>query len=346
MLQISGQVGHVERPSLSMRLAQWSFNAVVQPVSLAIVIFSVIFGGGAWTVAASETSLPGELLYSVKRQKEQLQLSLVRDKETRTSMRLEFASRRIDEIDRVAAQVATEDSAPVEQNAQKKQAVKLALQEFSKEIESINNDLVNTEIESVGEKLKVVSLVDQEVAKYQTILNDKIKIVLTENEIGNAEIEASVQAALEQTQGTKDAVVTALSGSPEESTEVQDLLVTKVGSELERVNVALEDYKALLKQAESKEAALEAQRVEALQKVEDVEATNGIAESSVEIVGEVAVIAVEDIDKTELYNSELNAIDVLVDSGEFVKAVDRIKTLEEDIETGITQLNNFILTLE
>jgi hypothetical protein len=261
-------------------------------------------------------------------------------------MRLEFASRRIDEIDRVAAQVATEDSAPVEQNAQKKQAVKLALQEFSKEIESINNDLVNTEIESVGEKLKVVSLVDQEVAKYQTILNDKIKIVLTENEIGNAEIEASVQAALEQTQGTKDAVVTALSGSPEESTEVQDLLVTKVGSELERVNVALEDYKALLKQAESKEAALEAQRVEALQKVEDVEATNGIAESSVEIVGEVAVIAVEDIDKTELYNSELNAIDVLVDSGEFVKAVDRIKTREEDIETGITQLNNFILTLE
>ena len=69
---------------------------------------------GPWLlVKASQPSLPGETLYSVKKISEQFQTKVASEK-TKTQLQMEFASRRLDELNRI-----TSDSLTSEENSEK-----------------------------------------------------------------------------------------------------------------------------------------------------------------------------------------------------------------------------------
>src|SRR5262245_36981030 len=72
----------------------WGGARLALPLALALVLLLGTLGIG---VAAAQSSLPGQPLYGLKRQSEQLRLQLANDAEQTVELRLQFASRRIDE---------------------------------------------------------------------------------------------------------------------------------------------------------------------------------------------------------------------------------------------------------
>jgi hypothetical protein len=69
----------------------------IVPLGLALVFF-----GGHAGVSATQDSLPGDLLYSVKRASESARLSLTRDSEKVASLHVEFMQNRLDEVKQAA----------------------------------------------------------------------------------------------------------------------------------------------------------------------------------------------------------------------------------------------------
>ena len=91
-----------------------------QPQSFALATCLIlIFLGGPWLVLkASEASLPGDLLYSVKKLGEGVQTTVASESGL-APLQVEFASRRLEELDKI-----TDDSfKPEEKNEKAKQVV-------------------------------------------------------------------------------------------------------------------------------------------------------------------------------------------------------------------------------
>jgi len=99
-------------------LFNWLRGFQLQPVALGICLL-LIFTAGPWlTIKASQASLPGEVLYSIKRASEGIQTTVASD-ESKAQLQVEFASRRIEELTKI-----TGDSfAPEEKSKRVKEVV-------------------------------------------------------------------------------------------------------------------------------------------------------------------------------------------------------------------------------
>lgn len=96
-LQAAFQARSAARPPA--RLA-WFGGSRLLLRGLAVVTALILAAGSA--VVASADSLPGQLLYPVKRAAEQARLSLALDLGTRTRLRLDFSEARMDELQQLA----------------------------------------------------------------------------------------------------------------------------------------------------------------------------------------------------------------------------------------------------
>ena len=78
------------------------FQWLRQPQQFALVACLIlIFLGGPWlALKASEASLPGDLLYSVKKANEGLQMTITSEN-NKTQLKMEFASRRLEELGKI-----------------------------------------------------------------------------------------------------------------------------------------------------------------------------------------------------------------------------------------------------
>jgi hypothetical protein len=83
------------------------FSRTTRPIWMTVVAvfmaIALILGSGGAVVYASQGSLPGQPLYPVKLFSEDLRLNLANDPQSQLHLNLEFANRRLDEIDRLAA---------------------------------------------------------------------------------------------------------------------------------------------------------------------------------------------------------------------------------------------------
>jgi len=91
------------------------FNWLKQPQAFALTVcLALIFFGGPWmTIKASQSSLPGELLYSVKKISEGVQTTIVSDG-GKAGLQAEFAGRRLEELNKI-----TYDSSSSEEKTEK-----------------------------------------------------------------------------------------------------------------------------------------------------------------------------------------------------------------------------------
>jgi len=69
-----------------------------QIVSIVMLLSALLGGTGAATVYASQTSLPGELLYPVKTWSEDIRADLTSDPQAQLELNLEFSQRRVEEV--------------------------------------------------------------------------------------------------------------------------------------------------------------------------------------------------------------------------------------------------------
>lgn len=101
LAQVQGALAGRRRPT--PRPAPWARRLAW--AALALLLALLLSTGTAW---AAQDSLPGELLYPVKRATEQARLSLTRRPEARSNLLISLAERRLDEV----AQLCPEGDCP------------------------------------------------------------------------------------------------------------------------------------------------------------------------------------------------------------------------------------------
>jgi len=80
-----------------------------KPLGALTVLAVFVFSTGLLGVNASKGSLPGDLLYSVKRTSEKMQIGLTVSKEKEAALHMQFAEERVSEIEQVTQGQATSD---------------------------------------------------------------------------------------------------------------------------------------------------------------------------------------------------------------------------------------------
>ena len=93
---------HPDREEIKMSTPKSRIAFTTIAVILIVLVF--LSGGSAVTALAAQSALPGDALYPVKMTLEQTRLSLSRDAANRAQLQLEFAERRLEEIEALIAE--------------------------------------------------------------------------------------------------------------------------------------------------------------------------------------------------------------------------------------------------
>lgn len=97
-------------------------------LSVILITASLILGGGGLTVAAAQSSDPGDPLYSVKLWSEDVRMDLTSDNESQYELALDFADRRVEEIqDMLISGEVPIEAVPVRLQTHLEQAIQAAL---------------------------------------------------------------------------------------------------------------------------------------------------------------------------------------------------------------------------
>lgn len=97
---------HAVTQAKNSRLSVWKQQMNLKEVSIMkiasiLVILGLLFGGSGATVAAAQTSMPGDMLYPVKMLTEDIQMDLTNDEANKFELAMKFTQRRYDEIQAV-----------------------------------------------------------------------------------------------------------------------------------------------------------------------------------------------------------------------------------------------------
>lgn len=188
-----------EETNEGLMLNSGFLNWLKQPQAVALTIcLSIIFFGGPWmTLKASQSSLPGDLLYSVKKISEGVQTTIASDS-SEVSLQAEFANRRLEELNKI-----TYNSFSSEEKTKKTDQVmddfNNNLAKMSQNVSTISKEeavVIAQKTKKIEESLKRtedgISAEVKEIAK-KAIDDVKYQIlaVLTENRDENGENNAS-----------------------------------------------------------------------------------------------------------------------------------------------------------
>lgn len=124
---------------------------VLRPVLAGALVVAVALSGWVTTVNAALGSVPGDVLYSVKRASEKMQVTLATDKKTETRLRAEFTGRRAEEITKIASR----------QNGQKSEQVTKTVEALTKEIAIVTSQLEAMGSEEPNAAAEVAQIVDK-----------------------------------------------------------------------------------------------------------------------------------------------------------------------------------------
>lgn len=143
-------VPHKARGSLTFGTRFFS-TPVLRPVLAGALIVSVALSGWVTTVNAALGSVPGDVLYSVKRASEKMQVTLATDKKTETRLRAEFTGRRAEEMTKIANR----------ENGQKSEQVAKIAEALTKEITVVKSQLEAMKGGEPADAAEVAQIVDQ-----------------------------------------------------------------------------------------------------------------------------------------------------------------------------------------
>jgi hypothetical protein len=203
--RVAGEIGlseTVETPSYTARdyieYYMWQLShAMLKPIAASAAVFAFAIIGWVSVANASLMTLPGDRLYPVKLSMERAQLALALNDEQRADLRVEFASRRLEEM--VQASAKSQDTT---------ETVQLAVDRFKTEVSNIqevlHQDSTQTDIaRTVGRNVEVYS---SAVAASGTDLSEEVKGEVEELlEETQEQVVEVIITAHEQTQSDKDA---------------------------------------------------------------------------------------------------------------------------------------------
>ncbi len=186
----------------------WGWIENLQSVALAVCLLIVFLGGPWLAVKASEASLPGELLYSVKRISEGVK-TMASSKNHRVQLQVEFANRRLEELNKITRSYPF-SKIDKEKDEKVKEAVgglKNNLANAGEYLEAISKE----EIVSVAEEMKQIK---------EEINKAREKALESENDLNEAEkaveeIDRQILTVLKAQDGEKENISTGTSTEEE-----------------------------------------------------------------------------------------------------------------------------------
>lgn len=122
------------------KLLQPNWQLIMRPVGTMLITLAVV-GGSVATVRASRGSLPGDVLYPIKRNVENVTISFTFDKTEKIRKKVELVGKRIEELNTIAAK---DIEAP-----QKSEKIQRAVEEIKKDSTKVDEQL--QEILEIGE---------------------------------------------------------------------------------------------------------------------------------------------------------------------------------------------------
>ena len=141
-----------------IRFSSGMFNDfVMKPAGTMALVFLLVLGGGVLKVGA-DSALPGDLLYSLKKGGEKVQVALIFDDEKRMATRLKIMDERVREINTAVSKM--------EKNQDIK--VRKALASFHKDFTSIRENLASTE--EAENSVRIAKNIEDKTSEMQFIL--------------------------------------------------------------------------------------------------------------------------------------------------------------------------------
>jgi len=162
-----------------------------QSAALAVSLIFILFVGPWLTIKASESSLPGDLLYSVKKASENVQKTVANSQE-KPRLQVEFAGRRLEELSKL--NYSTDSSEKTEKSREVIVDFKDSLASVSQQIKSISSRdkavVVAQETRKLKENLakakgEMPSEIKGDIAEAEKSIekiNEEILAVLTSND--------------------------------------------------------------------------------------------------------------------------------------------------------------------
>ena len=106
---------------------------LLEPAVIMLLVLGV-FLGSSLTINAAFYSLPGDHLYRVKLALEKAHVALIPDEEKKVELKIEFAQKRVEELDKIVAQQNTNSQ-------EKKKKIELVVKEFKNNVVAVNDQL-------------------------------------------------------------------------------------------------------------------------------------------------------------------------------------------------------------
>lgn len=184
---------------ISQLFRQYAF----EPAVVMLLIFAT-FLGSSLTLNAAFYSLPGAPLYRVKIALEKTQLALVPGEKEKIELKIEFAQKRFDELNKIARQA---DVAP----AEKTQQIKEAVAEFKTNVAAVSSHLnkIKETIKQLEENKTVGRDKDQTVimaisasAKTEELIKSIDQTIEVLSETEKAEVQEIVADVVKSAQAT------------------------------------------------------------------------------------------------------------------------------------------------
>lgn len=189
---IGGSLEGASAASLRTTYLLWlSRSFISRPVAIGVAGFVLAGSGLMTTVSAAQTSLPGDVLYSVKLMNERAQLQLA-SLDRRAVLHTEFAQRRLREVEQLQSDISTRDTS----------LVTATMNAYTQEVARANQNL--RELQASGDALTVATAnqVDQNLATLNTtIANTSVPLRSTDGSL-------AASSALSTTQGAQVDVIT------------------------------------------------------------------------------------------------------------------------------------------
>lgn len=192
---------------LGLGFLNWFKQA--QSIALTVCLALIFFGGPWLTIKASQGSLPGDLLYSVKRISEDVQTSVVSEN-SKVQLQTEFASRRLEELGKMTGNSFNPEN-NTENNAEK---VKQVISNFKDNLAGINQNLGKISIskeEAVAVAIKAIKM-KEDLSKTKEEAPLAVQSDLAEAEKVVKEISQQIAAVLikDKEQNNQDIATTTL----------------------------------------------------------------------------------------------------------------------------------------
>ena len=156
----------VVKSSFSFILPSHQTLQMLKPAGALFSLSLLVLSSGIFTVSASQGTLPGDTLYSIKLATERFQRVLTTNEQEKAKLEISFAGKRIEELERIV-------NDPAVNEAEKHEQVAVVITKFQENLTSAQETLEG--IKDAGEVSETVALaqvIDENVSEYKDTLEE------------------------------------------------------------------------------------------------------------------------------------------------------------------------------